>query len=109
MLSTEEKARRIQALSVSERVAEEMRQTQELAGMIEALIHTHGQATELPILNSVFAALLSVEAHMLATLEPEHRRAMIKASDRARPAYLANALTGHPGRATAIKVRRFEA
>ena len=109
MLPIEEKARRIQALSVSERLAEEMRQTQELASMMEALIREHGQATDLPILNAVFAALLTVEAHMLATLEPAQRRAMIKVADKARPAYLANALTGNPGRALAVKVRRSDA
>lgn len=109
MLPIEEKARRIQALSVSERLAEEVRQARELADLIEALIREHGQATDLPILNSVFMALMSVEAHMLATLDPAQRRAMIKASDKARPAYLANALTGKPGRALAIKVRRSDA
>ena len=109
MLTIEEKARRLQALPVSERLAEEMRQTQELADMLEATIRKHGEATELPMLNAVFTALLSVEAHMLATLEPASRRAMIKASDKARPAYLANALTGRPGRALAVKVRRSDA
>jgi hypothetical protein len=109
MLTIEEKARRIQALSVAERMAEEARQATELVDLINDEITRHGEATELPMLNAVFAALMTVEAAMLAMLEPAARRAMIKAADRARPAYLANALTGAPRHVLTIKARRTDA
>ncbi len=91
MLSIDEKARRIQALSVSERTALEQRQTQELVDLITTVIEEYGSDTELPMLGS------------------DQRRAVIKAAGRLRPKFLAAALRRDPSRVQSVSVRRADA
>lgn len=105
MIPIEEKARRIKAMSTPQRLAEEQRQARELADLIDRAIADHGEATECPMLNAVFVALLSVEARMLATLDPVTRREMIRAASQARPVYLAAARTENPARVMTVKPR----
>lgn len=105
MPTLEEKARRIAALGAAERHDEEQRQAKDLTDLINDAIADHGEATELPMLNAVFASLMAVEAGLLAMLAPDTRRAVIASQKRSRPVYLAAALKHRPPAVLTVKAR----
>lgn len=96
-MNAEEKARRLRAMSPAEIFAEEQRQAGDLADLIHQAIEDHGSTTDVAMLNSVFAALVQVEAVLLATLDRDTRRRVRKMAEAARPKVLAAALAhGYP-------------
>jgi len=82
------------AMSVAERNAEESRQAQAMAEAIHDAVNECGKQFSPPMMNAVAAALVMIEAGILATLEPSARKALRQAMERARPGALAAALTG---------------
>lgn len=92
MNSIDEKARRLATMSPAEVFAEEKKQTGELADLIYEAIEAHGLTKEVAMLSSVFAALVEVEAVLLATLDRDTRRRVRKSAEAARPKVLAAAL-----------------
>jgi uncharacterized protein YjeT (DUF2065 family) len=81
-------------MTVAERQAEGQRQAEVMADAIFAAINECGKQFSPPMMNAVAAALVMVEAGVLATLEPRARKALRQAMERARPGALAAALTG---------------
>ena len=107
--TADEMARRLAAMSPGEIHAEECRQTDELAERIAAVIDGHGLVTPTPMLTAIFAALLRVEAEMLAGLAIEQRRIIIAKAKAARPKILAQALAQNPPRIQTVTKARCDA
>lgn len=73
--------------------AEEMRQAQVLSEVIQQAIQDASGCFRTPILNAVAGALVTVEAHILASIaDPAQRKALKRAMVQSRPAALASAL-----------------
>ena len=109
MNSINEKARRLAKMSADEITAEERKQTGELVDLIYEAIEGHGKTKDLPMLSSVFAALVEVEAVWLATLDRDTRRCMRKSAEAARPKVLAAALAKGLTRTQLVTTARHDA
>jgi hypothetical protein len=82
-------------MTVAERQAEEVRQVQAMAEAMHDAINACGKQFSLPMMNAVAGALVTVEASILATLDPRTRKALRQAMERGRPRALAAALTNN--------------
>lgn len=100
---------RLQGASAAQRQEEEQRQVQAIAEAIQAAIDDASKKFDVPLLNAVAGAIVTVEAHMLAATAPAHRKMLRKSMEKARPGALATALSHNPKLAPTVTVRRHDA
>jgi len=97
-------------MTVAERQAEEQRQVQAMAQAIHDAINACGDQFSTPMMNAVAGALVTVEASILATLDPRTRKALRQAMERGRPRALKAALTNNKQfKTVAVTVRGHDA
>jgi len=100
----------ITRMTVAERHAEGQRQAEVMADAIFAAINECGKQFTAPTMNAVAGALVTVEANILATLDPRSRKALRQAMERARPRALAEALANNKQfKTVAVTVRDHDA
>lgn len=97
-------------MTVAERQAEEQRQVQAMAQAIHDAINECGRQFSPPMMNAVAGALVTVEASILATLDPRSRKALRQAMERGRPRALAAAQANNKQfKTVAVTVRDHDA
>lgn len=97
---------RLKGMTPAEAKAEEQRQVEVIASAIKVAIDEAHKAFEIPLLNAVGGALVTVEAGMLASLDQQHRKMLREAMNASRPTALARVLAaGGVGKPIVVTIR----
>jgi len=103
------KPARLHAMTAAERSAELQRQTQLLAKAIQRTIEDTSKSFEIPLLNGLAAALVTIEAGVLASVGPRERKILRRSMDKMRPGALADMLALSVRQARSVVVGGFDA